>query len=307
MGFGPPQGRPTVTGDEIAAIMDPPQRVRALRNVLGATGDAIDPVIDLCRPYVAGLDRLPRDGRFLLVGNHTAFGFAEVLLIPQFVRRELGIQVRPLAERGLAQAKGFGGDLVAAYGGVVGHPETARELMQHNETVLVFPGGGREMPKFKGEQYQLSWAGRAGFARVAIDNGYPIVPVGLVGSDDLFAPLNERDSMLGRLSQSLSERLTGRGDMAMPLVRGIGPTLIPHPQRMYLEFGDPISTSPPTDTSYAHWVDTVKATTQQALEQILADLQDVRDHDPYRNLNPLAWSKAAQPDTAISLPSSAHH
>lgn len=59
MGFGPPQGRPTVTDDEIAAIMDPPQRVRTLRNILDATGDALEPAIDLYRPYVTGLDRLP--------------------------------------------------------------------------------------------------------------------------------------------------------------------------------------------------------------------------------------------------------
>lgn len=298
MGFGPPQGRPTVTDDEIAAIMDPPPRVRTLRNMLDATGDALDPVIDLCRPYVAGLDRLPRDGRFLLVGNHTAFGFAEVLLVPQFVRRELGVQVRPLAERGLAQTKGFAGDLVAAYGGVVGHPDTARELMRHNETVLVFPGGGREMPKFKGEKYRLSWQGRAGFARVAIDGGYPIVPVGLVGSDDVFAPINERDGALGRLSQSLGKRLSGRSDMAMPLVRGIGPTLIPRPQRMYLEFGEPIDTTVPTGADPAQWVENIKDTTQRGLEQILADLQEVRAADPFRNLNPLTWSKAAQPQRA---------
>ena len=101
MGFGPPQGRPTVTDDEIAAIMDQSPRVRTLRNMLGATGDAIDPLVDLYRPYVTGLDRLPRDGRFLLVGNHTSFGFAEVLLMPYYARRELGVRVRPLAERAL--------------------------------------------------------------------------------------------------------------------------------------------------------------------------------------------------------------
>lgn len=198
-----------VGGGEIAAIMDQPQRVQTLRNILGATGDALEPLIDLYRPYVVGLDRLPRDGRFLLVGNHTAFGFAEVLLMPYYTRRELGVRVRPLAERALGQISGFGGDLVAAYGGVVGHPDTARELMRHNETVLVFPGGGREMPKFKGEEYQLSWDGRAGFARVAIESDYPIVPVGLVGSDDIYRAVVERDSVVGRLSQSISERFSG--------------------------------------------------------------------------------------------------
>jgi hypothetical protein len=38
--------------------------------------------------------------------------------------------------------RGFGRDLVTAFGGVVGGPETARELMRHNETILVFPGAG---------------------------------------------------------------------------------------------------------------------------------------------------------------------
>ena len=87
--------------------------------------------------------------------------------------------------------------------------------------------------------------------------------------------------------------------MAMPLVRGIGPTLIPRPQRMYLEFGEPISTTAPAGTTdHARWVETVKSTTQQALEQILSDLQEVRASDPYRSLNPLAWSRAAQPPEA---------
>lgn len=173
--------------------------------------------------------------------------------------------------------------------------------MRHNETLLVFPGGGREMPKFKGEEYQLKWEGRSGFARVAIESGYPIVPVGLVGSDDVYEPLFERDSTLGRLSQSIGERFGGRTDMAMPLVRGIGPTLIPRPQRMYLEFGAPISTTAPDGTTdHARWVQTVKSTTQQALEQILTDLQEIRSGDPYRSLNPLAWTRAAQPPETVS-------
>ncbi|HEX7825842.1 MAG TPA: glycerol acyltransferase, partial [Mycobacterium sp.] len=65
-------------------------------------------------------------------------------------------------------------------------------------------------------------------------------------------------------------------------------------------FGEPISTTAPTSrTNHARWVETVKSTTQQALEQILADLQEVRAGDPYRSLNPLAWSRAAQPPEAV--------
>ncbi len=244
MRLGPPEGKTTVTAEELAAIMDQPRRVRALSHLLGNIGDGLNPLIDLCRPYVDGLANLPRDGRFLLVGNHTQSG-TEVFLISYYLRRELGVRVRPLAERGMGEARGLAKDLIAAYGGVVGHPETARELMRHNETVLVFPGGGREIGKFKGEEYRLRWEGRSGFARVAIESNYPIVPVGLVGGDDVYQSLFARDSSWGRLTQSVGEKLSGRSDMAMPLVRGIGPTLIPRPQRMYLAFGEPISTAEP--------------------------------------------------------------
>jgi len=283
---------------ERRSVMDHPPRVRALKRVLGAVADGIDPVVDLWRPYIDGLDNLPADGRFLLVGNHTQMGSAETFLIPYAVRREIGVRVRPLADRQFAQMRGLPSDLMAAYGGVIGAPETARELMQHDQTVLVFPGGGREIPKFKGEEYQLRWQGRSGFARVAVENGYPIVPVGLVGGDDVYKPLTPRDGAWGRFSQAMSTRFGGRDDMAIPLLHGVGPTLIPRPERMYLRFGKPIDTTTPVGVDAAGWAEWVKRHTQRELERILDDLLGLREADPYRGLNPLAWSRAAQPESA---------
>lgn len=273
--------------------MNHPRRVELLRGALERVHDGIAPVIDATRPYVSGLNTLPADGRFLLVGNHTQFIGGEVLLIPHFVRRAIGTRVRPLADRRFAQQPGFGHDVMTAYGGVVGDPETARELMRHNETILVFPGGGREIAKFKGEEYQLNWRGRAGFARIAVENDYPIVPVGLVGGDDVYKSLVTRDSLLGRLSRAVSTRMSGDADMAMPLLRGVGPTFIPRPQRMYLQFGEPICTTKPARMSTEKWVESVRADTQQSLEAILDRLLEIRTGDPFRELNPLAWTRAA--------------
>lgn len=285
-------------GAELASVMDHPPRVRALQRVIEVVADSIDPVIDLWRPYLDGLDNLPSDGRFLLVGNHTQMGSAETFLIPYAVRRHLGVRVRPLADRQFGQMRGLPGDLLTAFGGVVGAPETARELMRHDETVLVFPGGGREIPKFKGEEYTLRWHGRSGFARIAVETGYPIVPVGLVGGDDVYRSLTARDSAWGRFSQALSSRFGGREDMAIPLMRGIGPTLLPRPERMYLRFGAPIDTTTPLGIDGSEWAEEVKRRTQTALEQILDDLLSLRETDPYRGLSPLAWSRAARPESA---------
>lgn len=279
---------------DIDAVMNHPRRVQILRGALERIQDRIGPVIDLTRPYVSGLETLPADGRFLLVGNHTQFIGGEVLLVPHFVRRALGRRVRPLADRRFATKPGFGHDVMTAYGGVVGDPQTARELMLHNETILVFPGGGREIAKFKGEEYQLNWRGRSGFARIAVENDYPIVPVGLVGGDDVYKSLVTRDSRLGRLSRAISTRMTGEADMAMPLMRGVGPTFVPRPQRMYLRFGEPIQTTKPKNASTEDWVASVRNSTQQSLETILSELLTIRADDPCRELNPLAWASAAE-------------
>src|SRR5271157_3698888 len=101
---------------DIDAVMSHPRRVQFLRGALEKVHDGIAPLIDLWRPYVSGLEHLPADGRFLLVGNHTQFIGGEVLLVPHFVRRALGRRVRPLADRRFATKPGFGHDVMTAYG-----------------------------------------------------------------------------------------------------------------------------------------------------------------------------------------------
>ncbi|MGB0972091.1 MAG: lysophospholipid acyltransferase family protein [Mycobacterium sp.] len=285
--------------EHTATVMAPGGRVQTLRRVLDTATESLRPVLDLSRPYIDGTEHLPADGRFLLVGNHTQVGAAEVFLISDTVRRNIGTRVLPLADRSFGRMRGPAADLLAALGGVVGAPDTARELMRHDQTVLVFPGGGREIPKFKGEEYTLRWQGRTGFARLSAENRYPIVPAGLVGADDIYRSWTTRDSAYARCSEAVARRFNRRPEMTMPLLRGIGPTLIPRPQRMYLRFGAPIDTARPRGVEAQAWADAVKQRAQVALEGILADLLRLREDDPFRGLNPLAWRDAHDPHTAI--------
>lgn len=279
-------------------LADRASRVRAMQKMIFTAADLIAPAVDLSRIYVDGLDRLPRDGRCLLVGNHTTSGWVEIVLIPYLVHRELGVRVRGLATRQLADMGGVGREVLEAAGAVVGDPETGAELMRQGETVLVFPGGGRDMLKFKGEEYQLQWQGRNGFARLAVAHDYPIVPVGLVGGDDVYRSLVERDGTWERMTRGVGERLHGVTGVGIPLVRGLGPTLVPRPQRMYLAFGSPIDTHRPSGTRVAGGEATVKERTQTALEATLDDLRTRRESDPFRHLNPLAWGRAVRPALA---------
>ena len=277
-------------------LIDPPPRVETLRRAIFSVADALNPAVDLSRVYVDGLENLPSDGRFLLVGNHTSAGWPEVVMIPYFVHRHLGVHVRGLATRAVTQMTGLRRDLVEAAGAVPGQPDVGAELMRRDETILVFPGGGRDMLKFKGEEYQLHWKGRAGFARLAIAHDYPIVPVGLVGGDDVYRSLVERGGTRERVTRSLGERLHGLPGVGLPLARGVGPTLLPRPQRMYLRFGQPMSTTRPARMKSEQWEATVTERARTGLETVLADLQQLRHNDPFRNLNPLRWGAALRPE-----------
>lgn len=279
-------------------VLNPPRRVQVLRRTLSIADEALRGTVDLARPYVTGLQNLPADGRFLLVGNHTQVAGAETFLIPHFVRRAIDKEVKVLADRAFGNLNWPLTDLMTAYGGVVGSPDSLRDLMAHDEAVLVFPGGGSEIGKFKGEQYTLRWKQREGFAREAVAGHYPIVPVGLVGSDDLYHSLVTRDSLWARATHALNAAIPGSPpDMAIPLLRGVGPTLIPRPQRMYLGFGEPIWTEKPARSANSAWVTAVRDATKRSLERILQDLNAIRAEDPFRHLNPVMWRNALQPPT----------
>lgn len=281
--------------EDVDRLIDQPPQVAALRKAIFALAGELAPAVNLSRVYVDGQENLPKDGRFLLVGNHTSSGLPEIVLIPYFVHHHLGVRVRGLASRSVARLRGPARDLVEAAGAVPGHPDIAGELMRRGETLLVFPGGGRDMLKFKGEEYQLKWEGRSGFARLAIAHGYPVVPVGLVGGDDVYRSLVVRDGSWERMTRTLGERIHGVAGVGVPLTRGLGPTLIPRPQRMYLRFGKPISTTSPNRATPDTWETVVKERTQAELGTLLADLRELRDRDPFRNLNPLRWGAALRP------------
>lgn len=120
--------------------------------------------------------------------------------------------------------------------------------MTGGENILVFPGGGREVAKRKGDNYQLIWKNRMGFVRLAIKHGYPIVPFASVGAEESLDILIDCDSTILAPMRLAFERVSGSPDL-WPPVRGIGPTPIPRPERQYYWFGFPI---PTTDLAGRH-------------------------------------------------------
>lgn len=150
------------------------------------------------------------------------------------------------------------------------------------------------MGRGKGELHQLDWGDRKGFARVAVEHGYTIIPTAMVGPDFRYRMLTERGGRFDRAVDALRKALGQETDLpGMQLRAGIANTPLPYPQRTYLRFSKPIETVRPPKMNAEKWIDTVRNATKDAIETGLAELLDVREHDPFRNLAPWARERAS--------------
>jgi 1-acyl-sn-glycerol-3-phosphate acyltransferase len=251
------------------------------------SGPTIDRLVSLLEPYrhitqptFYGIGNLP-DGGSLLVGNHSIYAFLDLPFMMAEVWKRRRIPIRVLGEHA-HYAVPVWRDLLRGCGMVRGTRDNVRTLMRGHQTVMVFPGGSREVFKRRGQQYQLLWGERMGFARLAIEHGYPIVPCAAAGAEDTLDVIADVDTpVYGRLSR-LSKKVTGFP--VPPLVRGVGLTPIPRPERLYFWFGEPIDTA----RFAGHDSDTaaraVRDEVRQSVEAGIRFLHDERDHDPDRAL-----------------------
>jgi 1-acyl-sn-glycerol-3-phosphate acyltransferase len=196
-------------------------------------------------PEYLHLERVDRRRPTLFVGNHSLYGVLDVLLFADGLYRERGVVLRSLADRNHFRVPVWR-DFVAQTGAVLGTRANCAALMRRGEHVLVFPGGAREVFKHKGEAYQLIWKERFGFVQLAIEHGYTITPYATVGAEEAFdVLLDSGDYMntpLGRYLKrtGIADRYLRGGDEFPPLVRGLGLTAVPRPERTYFSIGQPI-------------------------------------------------------------------
>lgn len=200
------------------------------------------------KPRVFGLENIDPANPSLFVANHNIFAIDVALIITEIYHNK-GILPRALGDKWHFSVPVWR-DVLARFGGVDGSRENCTRLMEAGEHVMIFPGGGREALKRKGEAYQLQWKQRTGFVRFAVQYGYPIIPFCSVGGDNAFSILLDGNdilkSRLGRFleSKGVIQKYFKGGDLIPPIVRGIGPTMIPRPEPFYFSFGEPIDTKP---------------------------------------------------------------
>ncbi|HZP42130.1 MAG TPA: lysophospholipid acyltransferase family protein [Candidatus Binatia bacterium] len=134
------------------------------------------------RMEARGWENIP-PGPVLLVGNHSGFGVAELLMLLVAWWRHFG-PTRPayaLAHRWLYKTP-FLRVIVPKIGGVPTSWRSACEVLDRGDVLAVFPGGEEESTRPFADRYKVQLHGHKGFVRLALENEVPIVPMITIGS-----------------------------------------------------------------------------------------------------------------------------
>jgi 1-acyl-sn-glycerol-3-phosphate acyltransferase len=225
------------------------------------------------RVEVSGVQNLPLTGSALVVSNHSGTVPVDSLMLALAVhdehpaRRHLRLLGADLVFR-----TPFLSELARKTGGTLACNPDAERLLGSGELVGVFPEGFKGVGKRYTQRYQLQRFGRGGFVSAALRTGAPIVPVAIVGAEEIYP-------MVGDLKPLA--RLLGTPYFPItPTFPWLGPLgLVPLPSKWLIEFGEPIDTMPWHDQAddpvvIFNLADQVRETIQQALHKLLKQRPD---------------------------------
>jgi 1-acyl-sn-glycerol-3-phosphate acyltransferase len=179
----------------------------------------LTPIIHLCvRVNVEGRERLPKKGPVIIAANHRSF--LDSIFIPLVVHRRVTFVAKAEYFDDAKTAwffRGCGQIPIRREGGSASERAlaSATEVLQKGKVFGIYPEGTRTRDG-------LLHRGHTGIARLSLQNNVPIVPVGLVGTDEV-QPV---DRKMPRLFQHITvrfgepidpERFAGRANDHMAL------------------------------------------------------------------------------------------
>jgi 1-acyl-sn-glycerol-3-phosphate acyltransferase len=231
---------------------------------------AIEPLAEKWfRLEVRGVENIPAEGGALLVANHSGTVPIDGLITGYAVKKYAGRNLRPLGAD-LVFSLPFVGQIARKVGATLACTEDAERLLRTGELAGVWPEGFKGIGKPFAERYKLQRFGRGGFVSSAMRAQVPIVPVSIVGAEEIY-PLVGNVPSLARLLGLPYLPITP----FFPLLGPLG--MIPLPSKWIIEFGEPIRTdayhpeSADDPMLLFNVTDQVRETIQQTLYGLLVD------------------------------------
>lgn len=162
---------------------------------------------------------------YMVVSNHTGqLPIDGVLITTAFAMEAQHKRIlHSMVERFMA-ALPFLGDLTAQAGSILGDRENCKWLLNNNESILVFPEGVRGISKSTKNFYKTQKFSN-GFYRIALESKVKILPVAVVGAEEMFPFVLQASGVAKYL-----------GLPSLPLTANFVP--LPSPIDIY--FGEPI-------------------------------------------------------------------
>jgi len=223
------------------------------------------------RVEVEGIENLPDEGPAILVANHGGVVPYDGAMITYAVEHLHPAQRRArfLAEDWSAEVP-FATSLITRLGGVRGCRENTERLLREGELVVVFPEGVKGVGKYYHERYRLQRFGRGGFVKLSLETGAPIIPVAVLGAEDVH-PVLYKINWLANLLRVPFFPVSP----TFPLLGPLG--LIPLPAKWTIAFGEPVvldehvAREGASDFLVSQLKERVRGTIQQMLNERLAE------------------------------------
>jgi 1-acyl-sn-glycerol-3-phosphate acyltransferase len=190
------------------------------------------------RAQTEGARNVPAHGRAMLVANHSGsvFPFDAAMMVVAMMKEHPLPRWPRFLVLDWAFTLPFLSILMRRVGGVPASPHNAARLLEQEQLVMVFPEGVKGTGKPFSERYRVQRFGRGGFVEVALRTGSPIVPVAVVGAEEIYPKLGESE-ILARTTGAPFFPITP----TFPWLGALG--LVPLPSRWRIEFCEPIDLS----------------------------------------------------------------
>ncbi|WP_193048593.1 lysophospholipid acyltransferase family protein [Mycolicibacterium baixiangningiae] len=227
------------------------------------------------RADVRGLDRIPRDGPVLLVGNHSGGNIPpDTFVFTLAFCSYFGVE-RPfyqLAHNLVVSAPGLG--WLRKFGTVAANHDNARLALESGAALLVYPGGDYEVFRPSWERHRVDFGGRKGYVRLAREAGVPIVPVASVGGQEAALFLDRGQWLARLLMVDKLARLKSVPILLAPpwglVISDLIPRL-PLPTKIVIEVQEPIDASDIADSDDDVINDKVVASLQGGVDSLAAE------------------------------------